>query len=412
MLLIPIRASRSDGGHCWLARLSDAILPGEDLDHARPSPLRLFEDTRELGPASALIDDIRGGGSGAFCHWGECLYFSASDNSDPNTNGRRYQVVAPASEAEARLEARKTVSAVATDSDLLQAGLRASFSAQGAEFHSAYTLRTLLSALGNAGFDPTGKTVLEIGASPSHGLGIALALLGAGRVVLNNLQTLPEDVPMAFATNISVLAALMSPLRRRLSEVVVPSFDGARARLSPRLFEIVPSTDAARLPAFDQEIDLIVSFSVLEHIRHLPEVLEGLRRAIRSDGLSIHGIDLRDHTDFNDPLKFLRFAEPGFLARYGPEHNRWRRADYLRMFREAGWRIARQRFAGPLPTLGGGNTDMLTVAAEGPERMYVNDPSELPPVNPEDLRDLAPEYRDLSPEELAILVLEVTAEPA
>jgi SAM-dependent methyltransferase len=52
--------------------------------------LMLFEDDRPLGPAGALHDRIRDAGAGAFSVWGNYLYFSTSDNTDPASNGRRY----------------------------------------------------------------------------------------------------------------------------------------------------------------------------------------------------------------------------------------------------------------------------------------------------------------------------------
>jgi hypothetical protein len=58
--------------------------------------LRLFEDGKELGPADAIHEEIRTKGMGRFSQWpsagGSTLYFSASDNSDPNTNGRHYEL--------------------------------------------------------------------------------------------------------------------------------------------------------------------------------------------------------------------------------------------------------------------------------------------------------------------------------
>ncbi|MFT7463208.1 MAG: hypothetical protein ACI9EF_001552, partial [Pseudohongiellaceae bacterium] len=56
------------------------------------SLLILFENGAALGSAHALHDDIRRLGAGRFSHWGELLYFSSSDGTDPNTNGRVYTV--------------------------------------------------------------------------------------------------------------------------------------------------------------------------------------------------------------------------------------------------------------------------------------------------------------------------------
>jgi len=59
------------------------------------STLRLFENSLELGPAHSLHVDIRTLGQGRFSHkisttGGESLRFSASNNTDPRTNGKSY----------------------------------------------------------------------------------------------------------------------------------------------------------------------------------------------------------------------------------------------------------------------------------------------------------------------------------
>jgi hypothetical protein len=58
------------------------------------SQLRIFENGVEIGPAHTAHADIRTSGDGRFSHWSDgttaSLYFSASDNSNPMTNGRTY----------------------------------------------------------------------------------------------------------------------------------------------------------------------------------------------------------------------------------------------------------------------------------------------------------------------------------
>jgi hypothetical protein len=78
----------SDGGHCYVAQLPRRLLS----DKESSSSLRLFEDGRALGPARAPHDEIRASGEGRYSHWGNQLYFSTSDNTDPRTKGRRYLV--------------------------------------------------------------------------------------------------------------------------------------------------------------------------------------------------------------------------------------------------------------------------------------------------------------------------------
>jgi hypothetical protein len=48
-----------------------------------------------LGPAHSQHGDIAEKGGGRFSHWGPGFVFSASDNSDPNKNGRTYWAVRP-----------------------------------------------------------------------------------------------------------------------------------------------------------------------------------------------------------------------------------------------------------------------------------------------------------------------------
>src|SRR5262249_31938669 len=54
----------------------------DDLTTAA-SRLVVLEDGRPLGPAHSLHDDIRQKGGGRFSHWGDVIYLSSSDGSDP-----------------------------------------------------------------------------------------------------------------------------------------------------------------------------------------------------------------------------------------------------------------------------------------------------------------------------------------
>lgn len=78
-------------GHAFV---TPARFDGDTVLHPRRSALRIFEDDVELGPAHSAHDDIRNLGAGRFSHWSEgptsWVYMSASDNSDPRYNGRRY----------------------------------------------------------------------------------------------------------------------------------------------------------------------------------------------------------------------------------------------------------------------------------------------------------------------------------
>jgi hypothetical protein len=69
---------------------------GDTPDAPTRSNLLLCENNNLLGPLHTLHSEVSREGRGRYSHWkGTGLVFSASDNSDPNTNGRNYRVVQP-----------------------------------------------------------------------------------------------------------------------------------------------------------------------------------------------------------------------------------------------------------------------------------------------------------------------------
>lgn len=82
---------RHDDGHAWGCALPD-LPAGDHAGDGQNSLVVLYEDGVPLESGHALHDDIRRLGGGRYSHWGKGLLFSASDNTDPNTNGRDYEV--------------------------------------------------------------------------------------------------------------------------------------------------------------------------------------------------------------------------------------------------------------------------------------------------------------------------------
>ena len=78
-------------GHAYL-------IPVKYVDGALDAA-RLYEDDKLLGPANSVQQEIIDKGAGRFAfyrdtwnYFGSALMFSTSDNSDPNTNGRKYRL--------------------------------------------------------------------------------------------------------------------------------------------------------------------------------------------------------------------------------------------------------------------------------------------------------------------------------
>ena len=78
------------GGRHYMAELAGLEDAADSNEHPQRSRLMLYEDGVMLGLAHSPHDHIARYGGGRFSHWGRTLSFSASDGSDPNTNGRTY----------------------------------------------------------------------------------------------------------------------------------------------------------------------------------------------------------------------------------------------------------------------------------------------------------------------------------
>lgn len=91
---------RAEEGHAYVVPLNRLyrcpyrVRPFEQ-SRDRTSSLQVTEAGRPLGPGDAPHIEIRAAGGGAFSHWGNTLYFSTTDQSDPRSNGQFYAVSAP-----------------------------------------------------------------------------------------------------------------------------------------------------------------------------------------------------------------------------------------------------------------------------------------------------------------------------
>lgn len=85
-----------NSGHMYSLMVPQLADLGDTQISPRSSPVRLQEDGKMIGEAHATHAHISTIGQGRFSHWESAFYFSASDNSDPNSNGRTYSLVYPA----------------------------------------------------------------------------------------------------------------------------------------------------------------------------------------------------------------------------------------------------------------------------------------------------------------------------
>lgn len=92
--LILERPFLHERGKCWRIELPGVIAWAADTQERQTvCPLVLLEDGARLGPAHCSHADIANSGAGRFSVWSDgWLYFSTSDNADPNSNGRVYEL--------------------------------------------------------------------------------------------------------------------------------------------------------------------------------------------------------------------------------------------------------------------------------------------------------------------------------
>ncbi len=83
-----IRPFKQEGDLCFMAKLPPRFEARIKPDMA----LEVREGDRFLGPGESLHETIRRDGGGRFSFWKGWLYFSSSDGSDCNLNGRDYVV--------------------------------------------------------------------------------------------------------------------------------------------------------------------------------------------------------------------------------------------------------------------------------------------------------------------------------
>ena len=79
----------------WKLLSNLSLGPSDTVEDPTQATSVLCEDDKQLGPPHTLHADIARLGHGRFSQWDRALYFSSSDGSDPNVNGRTYKAIEP-----------------------------------------------------------------------------------------------------------------------------------------------------------------------------------------------------------------------------------------------------------------------------------------------------------------------------
>jgi SAM-dependent methyltransferase len=221
--------------------------------HEHPSAGVVLEDGYPLaGPANALHDDIRNLGGGRFSFWYDYVNFSTSDNSDPRTNGRRYEI-------EYRVSRLRDV--VSRARERVRDARQPTAGAIARNYAAARQL----------------EMWRRIGCAPSRDARILDFGCGAGERVAE-FRRLGYH---AFGCDVMLPPR---PVGRLLDDIR----DGV---IRPIAFS------PYRIPFEDGSFELVFSVTVFEHVQDYDSALAEIRRVLKPGGIAVHV--------FPPPWKFL-----------------------------------------------------------------------------------------------------------
>lgn len=173
--------------------------------------------------------------------------------------------------------------------------------------------------------DPfAGRTLLEYGPGDVPGVAALMVARGANKVYcVDRFPMLRLD--RKNATVIADLGAgLDAPMRARFEAALLDPADPMSGFDASRIEYIVNNNGTSGLA---EQVDLVYSRAVLEHVNDLDATLHDMVRAMRPGALAIHLVDLRSHgLHRENPLDFLCWSPWLWEAMYSAKGvpNRWR----------------------------------------------------------------------------------------
>jgi len=238
---VPLSQIQHENGLAFTARTNHPRLSSHD----RPSPARILEDGRPLpGPANAAHDDIRHIGGGRYSFWYDFVYFSTADNSDPRTNGRRYELEYPISRTAAVAQ-----------------GLREALGWRA-------KAKTKAAAPETSGAEQLLRTWTRLECTPSR----ASRLLDFGCGAGARVDEFRRMGYQAFGCDIMLPSRPMEPLRGLVEQGLVGQI----------------AANPYRIPFADASFDVVFSITVFEHVMDYDSALAEIRRVLKPDGVCVH----------------------------------------------------------------------------------------------------------------------------
>jgi hypothetical protein len=229
----------------------------------------------------------------------------------------------------------------------------------------------------DAGLDPwlRGRHVLELGPGPDLGTGLVLLANGAASYVAVDRFPLLGSTPEAFYDALLHRLADAPDVWRAVE--AYQSFRRGDAGGALR-YVLLEGGIADGLPKEAPSRDLWLSHAALEHVADPRPLLVALSGWCAPGAIALHHVDAATHSPWlrdADPLNILRYGDGLYGALSFPgTPNRWRSGRYVECFRGVGWDVVDNQQIHRL-------SDRAIARAR---------------------RGLAPEFRNLSDDELGV----------
>lgn len=323
---------RFNEGYCWTAHLPEWRHLADSLETPQCSPLMLYENGVPFLEAHVPHQYIRTEGGGLFSHWQDSLFFSSADNSDPNTNGRRYSYTVSR-------EFYRPPARVWSDFRPVNLSHRDA-SPDAIARDVAYAIdvgRNILRWLREFG-DVRGKVILEIGPGINFGPILFLSCHGAIPIVADRFLA-PWDPNY----HPEFYRQLRIELRRQHPELDLRPLDAildAGTYPPDVLSQIEVGVESMSLAS--NSVDIVVSNAVLEHVVDHAQAFFQLYRITKPGGSGVHQVDFRYHKSFDRPLEHLLFSLSDFERTSGAfrESGTYLRPfDMADLFRASGFEV-------------------------------------------------------------------------
>jgi SAM-dependent methyltransferase len=330
-------------GYCWTVHLPGLGHVADSPETPQRSPLMLYENGVPFVEPHVPHQYIRTEGGGLFSHWQDALFFSTSDNSDPNTNGRRYSYTVSR-------DFYRPPSRVWSNSRPINLSQRDT-SPEAIVTDVAYALdvgRNILGWLREFG-EVRGKVILEIGPGINFGPILFLACYGAIPVVADRFLA-PWDAEY----HPEFYRHLRDELRRQDPKLDLRPIDALldSGAYCPEILSRVESgTESMNLDS--NSVDIVISNAVLEHLENHALAFSQLYRITKPGGWGIHQVDFRYHRSFDRPLEHLLLSPSDFERAAGAfrDYGTYLRPfDMVDLFSAAGFEVRDLRpnlFASP-----------------------------------------------------------------